>query len=276
MPEASYVSTSLSESPSTYENIILERPAKAIGRITLNRPKVLNALSPHLFKELNHALVQLEEDLEIAVIVITGSDKVFAAGADIGAMKDLSFPAIYSSKFTDIWTKTIISITKPIIAAVGGYALGGGCEIAMMADILYCTTNATFGQPEIKLGVIPGAGGTQRLIRSIGKARAMDIILTGRTFTGSEAEAWGLAARTFPSFEDLMEGTMTTANTIANYSRLTVRAAKETVNQSQEVGLTEGLKFERHMFHALFGSQDQKIGMDAFSNKTKNVEWVHM
>ncbi|KAF3908707.1 hypothetical protein AA313_de0210104 [Arthrobotrys entomopaga] len=200
---------------------------------------------------------------------------LYTAGADIGAMKDLSFSEMYSSDLTSRWSKTITSMKKPVIAAVSGYALGGGCEVAMMADILYCTVEAKFGQPEIKLGITPGAGGSQRLTRAVGKSKAMDIILTGSTFSGEDAEKWGLASKTFSTFEELTEGALSTAKLIASYSRLAVRANKELVNQSYEMGLTEALRFERNMFNAFFSTQDQKLGMDAFSKKLKQVEWVH-
>ncbi|KAK6539841.1 hypothetical protein TWF694_008686 [Orbilia ellipsospora] len=265
----------LSSVSSQYENILLEQPADGVGQITLNRPKALNALSTPLFKELNDALQKFDEDPSVKAIIIAGSEKAFAAGADIKEMKDLTFSKAYSSNFIQLWSTTITNLNKPTIAAVSGYALGGGCELAMMADILYCTSNAKFGQPEIKLGVIPGAGGSQRLIRAIGKAKAMEIILTGKTFSGEEAEQWGLAAKTFPSFEELMKGATGTASIIAGYSMMAVKAAKEVVNQSQELPLSEGIKFERRVFHALFGSQDQKIGMEAFANKTTDIKWSH-
>ncbi|KAF3907365.1 hypothetical protein AA313_de0209627 [Arthrobotrys entomopaga] len=264
-----------SSASSQYENILLEQPADGVGQIILNRPKALNALSTPLFKELNDALRKFDEDPLVKAIIIAGSEKAFAAGADIKEMKDLTFSKAYSSNFIQLWSTTITNLNKPTIAAVSGYALGGGCELAMMADILYCTSNAKFGQPEIKLGVIPGAGGSQRLIRAIGKAKAMEIILTGNTFSGEEAEQWGLAAKAFPNFEELMKGATATASTIAGYSMMAVKAAKEVVNQSQELPLSEGVKFERRVFHALFGSRDQKIGMEAFANKTTDVKWTH-
>lgn len=175
-------------------------------------------------------------------------------------MKDLSFSKAYNTNFIASWSSTIPAIRKPIIAAVNGHALGGGCELALMADILYCSSSATFGQPEIKLGIIPGAGGSQRLTALIGKSRAMELILTGKTFSGSEAEQWGVAARVFSSADDCVQGALETAGKIATMSRLSVRAAKEVVNKSQETGLREGLEYERKVFHGLFGSKDQKIG----------------
>ncbi|KAF3926884.1 hypothetical protein ABW20_dc0104736 [Dactylellina cionopaga] len=260
---------------SQYENILVSQPADGVGHITLNRPKALNALSTPLFKELNDALRNLDEDPTVRAILLSGSEKAFAAGADIKEMKDLTFSKAYSSNFIQLWSTTITNVNKPTVAAVSGYALGGGCELAMMADILYCTADAKFGQPEVKLGVIPGAGGSQRLTRAIGKAKSMEIILTGKMFSGNEAEKWGLAARVFPNFEELMKGATETASIIAGYPMLAIKAAKEVVNQSQELSLGEGVKFERRVFHALFGSQDQKIGMEAFANKTKDVKWTH-
>jgi enoyl-CoA hydratase len=213
-----------------------------------------------LFLELNTALKKYNEDNETGAIVITGSEKAFAAGADIKEMKDLTFSTTYGTDFIELWSDLAARVKKPIIAAVNGYALGGGCELAMMADILYCSSTATFGQPEIKLGIIPGAGGSQRLTRAIGKSKAMEIILTGKNFSGTEAEAWGLAARVFDSPTETLEKAIETAATIAGYSRIAVKAAKEVVNKSQDAPLREGVEFERRVFHGLFGSQDQKIG----------------
>lgn len=251
-----------------YEFIVAETPRAGVGLITLNRPKALNALSTPLMKELNSALKAFDEAPEIGAIVVTGSPKAFAAGADIKEMKDLSFAAAFGNDFIKPWSE-ITSVSIPIIAAVNGYALGGGCELAMMADILYCGPKATFGQPEIKLGTIPGAGGSQRLTRAIGKAKAMDLILTGRNFSAEEAERWGLAARVFDTEGKCVEEAINTAETIAGYARLAVKAAKEVVNQSYELGLAEGVKYERRTFHALFATKDQKIGMKAFFEKSK-------
>jgi enoyl-CoA hydratase len=181
------------------------------------------------------------------------------AGADIKEMKDLTFSSAYGNDFIKLWSE-ITDITKPIIAAVNGHALGGGCELAMMCDILYCGPKANFGQPEIKLGVIPGAGGSQRLTRAIGKSKAMEIILTGKNFNGEDAEKWGLASKVFETPEACVEGALDTAETIAGYGRLAVKAAKEVVNQAYETSLHEGVKYERRIFHALFATQDQKIG----------------
>jgi enoyl-CoA hydratase len=188
-------------------------------------------------------------------------------------MAPLTFSAAYSTSFIQSWSDLTTFLTKPLIAAVSGHALGGGCELALMCDILYCTEKANFGQPEIKLGTVPGAGGSQRLTRAVGKSRAMELILTGKSFSGVEAYQWGVAARTFASWDELIEGALTTAETIAGYSKIAVQAAKEVVNKSQDLPLRDGLEYERRVFHSLFGSQDQKIGMKAFAEK-KKAEWV--
>ncbi|KAI4212735.1 MAG: hypothetical protein LQ351_004628 [Letrouitia transgressa] len=182
------------------------------------------------------------------------------AGADIKEMKDLTFSRAYNTNFISSWSSTIPGLRTPLIAAVNGFALGGGCELALMADILYCSSTAAFGQPEVKLGIIPGAGGSQRLTNAIGKSRAMEIILTGRNFSGTEAGQWGVAAKVFESAETCVEGAIETASKISAMSRVATRAAKEVVNKSQEVSLREGLEYERKVFHSLFGSKDQKIG----------------
>ncbi|KAL9635950.1 MAG: hypothetical protein Q9164_003149 [Protoblastenia rupestris] len=257
-----------------YENILVDSPKPGVGLITLNRPRALNALSSALFDDLNDALRKFDDDNSTGAIVLTGSEKAFAAGADIKEMKDLTFSQAYNTDFISSWSSTIPSIRKPIIAAVNGHALGGGCELALMTDIIYCSSTATFGQPEIKLGIVPGAGGSQRLTRIIGKSRAMELILTGRTFSGLEAEKWGVAARCFESTQECVDGAVGTAGKIAGMSRVAIRAAKEVVNKSQEVGLRDGLEYERKVFHGLFGSRDQKIGMDAFVKKER-PEWVH-
>lgn len=193
--------------------------------------------------------------------MLTGSERAFAAGADIKEMKDLTFSDAYGKDFIEMWSDLVITVKKPIIAAVNGYALGGGCELAMMADILYCSSTSTFGQPEIKLGVTPGAGGSQRLTAAIGKSRAMELILTGDTFTGKQAGEWGLAAKVFETPAKCLDGALATAEKIASYSQIAVKACKEVVNKSQDLGLREGVEFERRVFHGLFGSKDQKIGM---------------
>ena len=240
--------------------------------------------------ELNSALLAAEKDSTVGATVITGSEKAFVAGADIKEMKDKTFSEAYGEDFIESWSLQVGQAKKPIISAVNGFALGGGCEIAMMADILYCSATATFGQPEIKLGVIPGAGGSQRLSRAIGKSRAMELILTGKNFSGKEAFEWGLAARVFNSAQECVDGAVDTAATIAGYSRIVVKAAKEVVNKSQELGIREGVEYERRVFHGLFGSRDKGIGrmgsfrysgstdsnlgMEAFMQK-KKPEWSH-
>ncbi|RYP13193.1 hypothetical protein DL765_007020 [Monosporascus sp. GIB2] len=242
--------------------------------VTLNRPKALNALSTPLIAELNQALLEFNSSDSVSVILLTGSQKAFAAGADIKEMAPLTFSKAYTQSFIESWSQLTTQVKKPIIAAVSGHALGGGCELAMMADILYCTESANFGQPEIKLGTIPGAGGSQRLTRAIGKSRAMELILTGKSFTGAEAAQWGLAAKAFPSYEALMEGALSTAETIASYSKVAIIGAKEVVNKSQDLPLRDGVEYERRVFHGIFGSKDQKIGMKAFAEKQK-PEWTH-
>ena len=242
--------------------------------MTLSRPKALNALCTPLIHELNTALRGFEASPSIGAIVLTGSAKAFAAGADIKEMAPLTFSEAYTHGFIESWSELTTTIKKPILAAVAGYALGGGCELALMCDVIYCTTSATFGQPEIKLGTIPGAGGSQRLTRAIGKSKAMELILTGKFFSGEEAERWGVAARTFASHDELIKATLDTAETIAGYSRVAVIAAKEVVNKSQDLALRDGVEYERRVFHSLFGTEDQKIGMKAFAEKQK-PEWKH-
>jgi enoyl-CoA hydratase len=234
----------------------------------------LNALSTPLMNEVNTALREYSTSPTISAIILTGSQKAFAAGADIKEMAPLTFSQAYTTHFIESWSELTTFLKKPLIAAVSGHALGGGCELALMCDILYCTDDANFGQPEIKLGTVPGAGGSQRLTKAVGKARAMELILTGKSFSGREAFEWGVAARSFPSFEVLMEETVKTAETIAGYSRVAVQAAKEVVNKSQDLGIRDGVEYERRVFHSLFGTQDQKIGMKAFSEK-KKAEWTN-
>ncbi|KAF2097555.1 ClpP/crotonase [Rhizodiscina lignyota] len=258
----------------SYELLKTSFPKNGVGLITLNRPKALNALSSPLFLELNDALKRLDADKSIGAIVLTGSERAFAAGADIKEMKDITFSEAYGGDFIEMWSNMAFQIKKPVISAVNGYALGGGCELAMMADIMYCSKGATFGQPEIKLGVIPGAGGSQRLTKAIGKSKAMELILTGDNFSGTQAEQWGLAAKVFETPEECVNGALTLAEKIASYSRIAVKAGKEVVNKSQELGVREGVEFERRVFHGLFGSKDQKIGMTAFAEK-KKPEWSH-
>ncbi|KAK8076418.1 ClpP/crotonase [Apiospora phragmitis] len=261
-------------SAKTYEYVHVSEPRPGVGQVTLHRPKALNALCTPLITELNQALTDFQSSDTVSAIVLTGSEKAFAAGADIKEMAPLTFAGAYTSAFIESWSDLTTRIKKPVVAAVSGHALGGGCELAMMCDILYCTEAANFGQPEIKLGTVPGAGGSQRLTRALGKSKAMELILTGRSFSGADAEKWGLAARTFKSYDELMEGALKTAETIAGHSRVAVQAGKEVVNKSQELGLRDGVEFERRVFHSLFGSQDQKIGMKAFAEK-KKPEWTN-
>lgn len=259
---------------SQYENILVSSPRPGVGLITLNRPKALNALSSALFLELNDALKKYEEDARTGAIVITGSDKAFAAGADIKEMAPLTFSEAYTRNFIAPWSY-LSTLRTPVIAAVSGHALGGGCELAMMCDIVYCTKTSNFGQPEIKLGTIPGAGGSQRLTAAIGKSKAMELILTGNNFSGEEAEKHGLVAKAFDGGnKEVLEGALNTAEKIASYSRVAVTAAKEVVNKSQDMGVREGVDYERRIFHSLFGSNDQKVGMNAFASKQK-PEWTH-
>ncbi|KAI9790422.1 MAG: hypothetical protein M1833_001939 [Piccolia ochrophora] len=225
-------------------------------------------------QDLNNALKAFEEDSTTGAVVLTGSEKAFAAGADIKEMAPLSFSAAYSNDFLTSWTTLTSTFTKPLLSAVSGYCLGGGCELAMMTDIIYCTSSATFGQPEVKLGVIPGAGGSQRLTRAVGKSRAMELILTGKNWSGKEAGEWGLAARVFEGAEECVQAAVETAGVIAGYSRVPVKAAKEVINKSQDAGVRDGVEFERRLFHGLFGSQDQKIGMKAFVEK-KKPQWTN-
>ena len=250
----------------SYEFIQVHTEADKVGVITLNRPKQLNALSPDLMLELGTALLALDADAAIGCIIITGSEKAFAAGADIGAMATYSFADVYKNDYITRHWETIRSIRKPVIAAVSGFALGGGCELAMMCDFIIAADNARFGQPEIKLAIIPGAGGTQRLPRAVGKSKAMDMVLTGRMMNADEAERAGLVSRIVP-LDKLMEETLAAALMICGYSQIAVMAAKESVNRAFESGLSDGVMFERRMFHALFSTQDQKEGMDAFVNK---------
>jgi len=244
-----------------------------VGLISLNRPQALNALNDTLMDELGAALLALDADDGIGAIVLTGSAKAFAAGADIAAMKDLSYlDAVRGDYITRNW-ETIRRVRKPVIAAVAGYALGGGNELAMACDFIIAADNARFGQPEIKLGIIPGFGGTQRLPRAVGKAKAMDLVLTGRMMDAHEAERAGLVARVVPA-EKLLEEALTAAGTIASYSLASVLLAKEALVRAYEMPLSEGMLFERRMFHALFATEDQKEGMAAFLEK-RPAEFRH-
>jgi enoyl-CoA hydratase len=250
----------------SYEFIQVRTEADKVGVITLNRPKQLNALNPGLMVELGTALKAF--DSAIGCMVITGSEKSFAAGADIGVMANYGFSDVYREDYITRDWETIRSVRKPVIAAVSGFALGGGCELAMMCDFIIAAENARFGQPEIKLGVIPGAGGTQRLPRAVGKAKAMDLALTGRMMDVTEAERAGLVSRVVP-LDKLMEETLAAALMICEYSQMAVLAAKESVNRAFESGLADGVMFERRLFHALFATADQKEGMNAFVEKRK-------
>ena len=253
-----------------YETIEVRTEAEKVGIITLNRPKALNALNDQLMNELGDALRAFDADEKIGCIILTGSEKAFAAGADIGAMAKYSFADAYKGDYITRNWEQIRNIRKPVIAAVAGYALGGGCELAMMCDFIIAADNAKFGQPEIKLGVIPGAGGTQRLPRAVGKAKAMDMALTGRMMDATEAERSGLVSRVV-ALDKLMEEALGAALIISGFSQIAVMAAKETVNRAFEGTLSDGLMFERRLFHALFATEDQKEGMDAFVNKRAAV-----
>ena len=253
----------------TFE-LITTRTEGRVGIITLNRPKQLNALNEQLMTELGQALMGYDDDADIGCMIITGSEKAFAAGADIGAMAKYTFADVYKGDYITRNWETIRSVRKPVIAAVSGFALGGGCELAMMCDFIIAADNAKFGQPEIKLGIIPGAGGTQRLPRAVGKAKAMDMALTGRMMDATEAERAGLVSRVVP-LEKLMDEALGAALMICEFSQPSVMAAKECVNRAFEGGLADGVMFERRLFHALFATDDQKEGMDAFVNKRKAV-----
>ncbi len=248
----------------TYANILVEIHDR-VGLIKLNRPQALNALSRGLIADLNSALEALERDSGIGAIVLTGSERAFAAGADIKEIQDNSFADAYLGNLIAPW-EYITSIRKPVIAAVAGFALGGGCELAMMCDFILAADTAKFGQPEIKLGVIPGAGGTQRLTRFIGKSKAMDMILTGRMMDAAEAERSGLVSRVFPA-ADLIPEALKIAAGVAALGAPSVFAAKESVNRAYETTLAEGVRFERRIFNGLFATEDQKEGMRAFTEK---------
>jgi enoyl-CoA hydratase len=249
-----------------YENILVETRG-AVGLVTLNRPKALNALCDVLIRELGEALDAFEADDAVGAIVLTGSDKAFAAGADIKEMQGRSFIDVYLGDFIKSWERVTLC-RKPVIAAVAGYALGGGCELAMMCDTIICADSAKFGQPEIILGITPGAGGTQRLTRFVGKAKAMDMILTGRLMDAAEAERSGLVSRVVPAAQ-LVDETMKVAAQIASLSRPAVLMVKEMINRAYETTLAEGVRFERRLFHSLFATEDQKEGMSAFVEKRK-------
>ena len=251
----------------SYEAIKTEQKGR-VGLITLNRPKQLNALNPQLMQELGQALQAYDRDDGIGAIVITGNEKAFAAGADISVMKDYSYMDAYLSDYITRDWEHMRRIRKPVIAAVAGYALGGGNEVAMMCDIVIAADNAKFGQPEINLGVMPGAGGTQRLPRAVGKAKAMDMCLTARMMDAQEAERAGLVSRVVP-LDKLMDEAMAVAEKIAGYSLPAVMMLKESINRAYESALSEGILFERRLFHSQFGLADQREGMAAFLEKRK-------
>ncbi|UIF85797.1 enoyl-CoA hydratase [Cupriavidus sp. UYPR2.512] len=248
-----------------YENILVETRGR-VGLVTLNRPKALNALNDALMDELGAVLTAFDQDEGIGAIVITGSERAFAAGADIGMMAKYSFMDVYKGDYITRNWETIRKIRKPVIAGVAGYALGGGCELAMMCDIIIAADSAKFGQPEVKLGTMPGAGGTQRLPRAVSKAKAMDLCLTSRMMDATEAERSGLVSRVVPA-DKLLDEVLAAAETIAGFSLPVVMMIKESVNAAYETTLAEGVHFERRLFHATFASEDQKEGMAAFIEK---------
>lgn len=250
-----------------YEMILVETQGR-VGVITLNRPQALNALCDQLMTELGDALRGFDADAGVGAIVITGSQKAFAAGADIKEMKDRTYPAVHFDDFIGKRWETVLTIQKPVIAAVAGFALGGGCELAMMCDLILAADNAKFGQPEINLGIIPGAGGTQRLVRSIGKSKAMEMVLTGRMMDAVEAERANLVCRIVP-VADLVAEAVKMGEKMASLSAPSVAMAKEAINVAYETTLREGVRFERRLFLSLFSTEDQKEGMSAFAEKRK-------
>ncbi|MEY3285402.1 MAG: hypothetical protein RL500_132 [Pseudomonadota bacterium] len=257
----------------SYETILTDVRGTAdlkTGVITLHRPKAMNALNDQLMDELGAALLAFDRDDTIGCIILTGSEKAFAAGADIAAMKDYDFQKVYGSNYISRNWETIRSVRKPVIAVVQGVALGGGCELAMMCDMIFAADNAKFGQPEITIGVIAGAGGTQRLPRTVGKAKAMDMLLTNRWMDAAEAERCGLVSRVLPA-DQVMNEALAAADKICSFGHLAVMATKEAVNATFESSLSEGLHIERRLFHSMFGTADQREGMDAFVNKRKPV-----
>jgi enoyl-CoA hydratase len=249
----------------SYETILTSTDGR-VGVITLNRPKALNALNDQLMDELGAALLSFDADNDISCIVITGSEKAFAAGADIGMMSKYNFTDVYKSDYITKNWETIRKVRKPVIAAVAGYALGGGCELAMMCDFIIAADNAKFGQPEIKLGIIPGAGGSQRLPRAVSKSKAMDMCLTARMMDANEAERAGLVSRVVAA-DKLLDETMAAAKTIGEMSLPIIMMVKESINASFESSLSEGIHFERRLFHSTFATEDQKEGMAAFVEK---------
>ena len=253
-----------------YEYILVEKK-ESVGLITLNRPKALNALCAGLIEDLGRALDDMEADDDIGAVVLTGSEKAFAAGADIKEMSEKDFMDVYLQDFITKGWERITTCRKPIIAAVAGYALGGGCEVAMMCDFIIAGENAKFGQPEITIGTIPGSGGTQRLTRFVGKSKAMEMCLTGRLMDAEEAERSGLVSRIVPN-DELLTDALKTAQQIAGLSRPIVLMAKECVNRSYETTLSEGVRYERRVFHSTFATEDQKEGMAAFAEK-RQPKW---
>lgn len=253
-----------------YNNLLVETQA-SVGLIRLHRPTVMNALNSELMDELGDALRRFEQDIDIRAIVITGSERAFAAGADISEIRHQTFSEAYTNNFVTANWEQILLCRKPVIAAVAGLALGGGCELAMMCDFIIAADNARFGQPEVKVGTLPGAGGSQRLTHAVGKAKAMDMCLTGRMMDADEAERCGLVSR-IVSLDQLLEEALGAANAIASYSRMAVMLNKEAVNRAFETTLAEGLRFERRLLHASFATEDQKEGMAAFIEK-RQASW---
>lgn len=249
----------------SYENILVETRGR-VGLVTLNRPKALNALNDALMDDLGAALLAFDQDEQVGCIVITGSDRAFAAGADIGMMARYTYMDVYKGDYITKNWETIRRIRKPVIAAVAGYALGGGCELAMMCDIVIAADSARFGQPEVKLGIMPGAGGTQRLPRAVSKAKAMDLCLTARMMDAVEAERAGLVSRIVPA-DKLLDEALAAAEVIGTYSLPVVMMIKESINAAYETSLTEGVHLERRLFHSTFATEDQKEGMAAFVEK---------
>jgi enoyl-CoA hydratase len=256
----------------SYEMILVETRGR-VGLVTLNRPKALNALCDQLMTELGQAMAGFDADPAIGAIVLTGSEKAFAAGADIKEMKVRTYPEVYKEDFIGKRWEAVLTIQKPVIAAVAGFALGGGCELAMMCDLIIAADTAKFGQPEINLGIIPGAGGTQRLTRAVGKSKAMDMILTGRMMDAAEAERSNLVCRVVPA-ADLVAEALKMGEKIASLSAPSVAMAKEAVNVAYETTLREGVRFERRLFYSLFATEDQKEGMTAFAEK-RAAQFTH-
>lgn len=260
----------LNEEKSMSDSVVLTRTEGRVAILTLNRPQALNALNDALMDALGEALLRFDADPNIGCMIVTGNEKAFAAGADITAMAKYTFADTFNGDFITRNWEALKRVRKPVIAAVNGFALGGGCELAMMCDFILAGDTAKFGQPEIKLGILPGAGGTQRLPRAVGKSKAMDMVLTARMMDAAEAERCGLVSRVVPA-DKLMDEALAVALTICSYSNLSVMAAKEAVNRAFEGSLNDGLLFERRMFHAMFATEDQKEGMAAFVEKRKPV-----